>query len=69
MVEEDVNLGEHDFPRPTICPKCKKHTAGLSPHITDKGLQWKVVCNTCGLESEIKNDPLDAVEAWGKMER
>lgn len=66
MAEE--NIGEHDFPRPVRCPKCKKHGTGLMPHITDKGLQWKVICNNCGLESEIKNDPLDAVEAWGKIE-
>ena len=67
-MSEEENLGEHDFPRPVRCPKCKKHGTGLMPHISDKGLQWKIVCNNCGLESEIKNDPLDAVEAWGKME-
>lgn len=66
MAEDEI-MGEHDFPRPAPCPKCKKHSAGLFPYISSKGLQWKVVCNDCGIESKIKNDPVDAVEAWAGM--
>ena len=64
MAEEE-NIGEHDFPRPAPCPKCKAHSAGLTPHVTSKGLQWKVVCYNCGLESKVFNDPMDAVNSWG----
>lgn len=65
MADEEV-IGEHDFPRPAPCNKCKSRHVGLSPYITSKGLAWKVVCSDCGMESKVKNDPLDAVLVWSK---